>query len=265
MDLSKLIDKLGRLGFSVYEAKAYLSLLKNSPATGYEIAKGSGIPPSKIYEVVSKLLARSVVSPLSGKPVKYIPQNIKVFLKNQKNDFNDTLDFLDKNLPSLGDSVADYLWNVHDYADFMKRAQNLISAAEKEIILLGWDSELELIMDYLKKRNVKKLAIIQFGAMQLSVKGAIYNHGIERILETEKGGRMFSIVTDRSNLLQGVIDGEKDTVRGVYTSHHSLVEMAIDYMTHEIYTTKMYDKFAEEMDKKFGGKDLKKLRNIWKP
>ncbi|GAF72437.1 unnamed protein product, partial [marine sediment metagenome] len=57
---------------------------------------------------------------------------------------------------------------------------------------------------------------------------------------------------------------ESGQVRGIYTSHPSLVELAMDYMKHEIYTTKMYDRFAKEMDRKFGGKNLKKLRDVWK-
>jgi sugar-specific transcriptional regulator TrmB len=263
MEFKELVEKLVQLGFSSYEARAYISLLKHHPVTGYELAKSSGIPPSKIYEVIAKLLSRSIISPLSGKPTKYLPQDNRIFLKSLRANFHDTIDYLEKHLPTLGDIDIDYVWNVNDMNNFMTMVKDIIRGAKNNIIVLGWDSELREIMGDLKKCKVKsKLAIIQFGSMNVDI-GVVYNHGIEKVLESEKGGRMFSLVADGSNLLQGIFS-ESKTVRGIYTSHPSLVEMAIDHMVHEIYTTKMYDKFAKEMDRKFGGKHLKKLRNIWK-
>ena len=263
MEFKELVEKLITLGFSSYEARAYISLLKHHPVTGYELAKSSGIPPSKIYEVISKLLTRSIISPLSGKPTKYIPQDNSVFLKNLRSNFQDTISYLEKYLPTLGDVDIDYVWNVNDMTDFMNMVKDTIRSAKESLILLGWDSELQEILSDLKKSKIKeKIAIIQFGNMKVDI-GVVYNHGIEKVLEREKGGRMFSLVADNASLLQ-VIISEYKRVRGIYTSHPSLVEMAKDHMVHEIYTTKMYDKFAKEMDRKFGGKNLKKLRNIWK-
>jgi sugar-specific transcriptional regulator TrmB len=262
MEFKDLVEKLAKLGFSKYEAKAYITLLKHNPSTGYELAKHSGIPPSKIYEVISRLLARSIISPLSGKPVKYIPQNNKVFLKNLSESFQETIDYLEKYLPTLRDSGIDYIWNVTDLNNFINKAKEMIKEATKEIILLGWDKELQEIHGELKKKKMKKIAIIRLGSMDIDV-GVVYNHGVEAVLKQEKGGRMFSLVTDSTGLLQGIIS-ENGHVRGIFTSHPSLVEMAIDHMTHEIYTLKMYDLFEEEMDMAFGGKDLTRMRNIWK-
>lgn len=261
MEFKDLVEKLVRLGFSGYEAKAYISLLKRNPTTGYELAKSSGIPPSKVYEVISKLLARSIISPLPGKPVKYIPQSTHLFLNNLRDDFQGTINYLDENLSELGDGGFDYIWNINDMHDFMNRAKDMVANAKKDIIVLGWDSELRELMTELKENSIEKKAIIQFGSMPIET-GVAYVHGIEKVLEREKGGRIFSIVTDGSSLLQGIIS-ESRQVRGIYTSHPSLVEMAADYMIHEIYVTKMYDRFTKEMDSKFGGKTLYKLRNIW--
>ena len=52
------IDGLVKIGFSEYEAKAYVALLRENPITGYQLAKLSGVPRSMIYEVLSKLVLR---------------------------------------------------------------------------------------------------------------------------------------------------------------------------------------------------------------
>jgi len=40
--------KLVKIGFSEYEAKAYVALLRESPVTGYELSMLSGVPRSMI-------------------------------------------------------------------------------------------------------------------------------------------------------------------------------------------------------------------------
>ena len=62
MVVNKIISHLIEVGFSEYEAKVYASLVKTNPATAYEIAKNSGIPTSKIYEVISKLQEKKISS-----------------------------------------------------------------------------------------------------------------------------------------------------------------------------------------------------------
>lgn len=261
MEFNGLVEKLSQLGFTTYEARAYLTLMKHHPVTGYELAKHSGVPPSKIYEVIAKLLDRSIISPLSGKPTKYIPQDNKIFLKNLRTNFQNTLDYLERNLPTLDSPTFDYVWNVTDRDDLLFQAKEMIRSAQSEIIILAWDEELSIILDELSKQKKCKVAVVQFGSMPVSL-GVIYDHGIEKVLEREKGGRLFALVIDSKSLLQGLISRSGD-VRGIFTSHPSLVELGMDYMKHEIYTAKMYDEFAKDMDQRFGGKDLKKLRDIW--
>jgi sugar-specific transcriptional regulator TrmB len=164
MEFKELVDKLAQLGFSSYEARAYITLLKHHPVTGYELAKSSGIPPSKIYEVIAKLLSRSIISPLSGKPTKYIPQDNRVFLKNLQTNFHETISYLENHLPHLGDIDVDYVWNVNNTDEIMSMAKDMVRSAKESVILLGWDSELTEILKELKKtEKKKKIAIIQFG------------------------------------------------------------------------------------------------------
>ena len=49
---TELISQLAKFGFTQNEAKAYLTLLKQSPATGYEVSQHSGVPRSAIYEIL---------------------------------------------------------------------------------------------------------------------------------------------------------------------------------------------------------------------
>ena len=52
---------LQQLGFSEYEARAYLALLQRNPLNGYELAKVSGLPRANVYAVLQKLEERGAV------------------------------------------------------------------------------------------------------------------------------------------------------------------------------------------------------------
>ena len=52
-----LKDYLTQIGFSEYEAKVYLALLHESPGTGYQLSKKSGVPRSMVYEALGRLAA----------------------------------------------------------------------------------------------------------------------------------------------------------------------------------------------------------------
>jgi HTH-type transcriptional regulator, sugar sensing transcriptional regulator len=53
-----LMVALTALGFTEYEAKVYLALLREHPATGYQLGKQAGIPRPMVYEALGRLHAR---------------------------------------------------------------------------------------------------------------------------------------------------------------------------------------------------------------
>ena len=68
---TELILQLSKFGFTQNEAKAYLTLLKHCPATGYEVSQHSGVPRSAIYEILRKLELCGAVYSEGKKPVHY--------------------------------------------------------------------------------------------------------------------------------------------------------------------------------------------------
>ena len=53
-----LLNQFIKIGFTEYEAKVYLALLRKHPATGYQLSKESGVPRSMVYEALKRLHAR---------------------------------------------------------------------------------------------------------------------------------------------------------------------------------------------------------------
>ncbi|MEI2690522.1 MAG: helix-turn-helix domain-containing protein [Anaerolineae bacterium] len=68
-----LLAKLAELGFTEYEAKVYLALLDDYPASGYQISKTAGVPRSMVYEALGRLKLRGAVLETPDEPRHALP------------------------------------------------------------------------------------------------------------------------------------------------------------------------------------------------
>ncbi|HHU31388.1 MAG TPA: TrmB family transcriptional regulator, partial [Clostridia bacterium] len=51
-----VLKELAKIGFNLYDAKAYIALIQNPDISAYEISKISGVPQSKIYETMKRIV-----------------------------------------------------------------------------------------------------------------------------------------------------------------------------------------------------------------
>ena len=63
------------LGLTSYEIKVYLSLLETGSMTASDISKKSGVPYSKIYEVLNSLEDKGWLESDSSRPQKFFPKS----------------------------------------------------------------------------------------------------------------------------------------------------------------------------------------------
>lgn len=71
MDKDKYIKKLVEVGLLPREARIYLSLLTKNSFTATEIAKISGIPRQKIYEILDNIIKKGICIEKVGKVKRY--------------------------------------------------------------------------------------------------------------------------------------------------------------------------------------------------
>ncbi len=80
-----IINDMKKLGFSEYECKAYLKLLEDFPLNGYTLSQKSGIPRSRIYEVLKNLMEKQMVfEQIREKNKLYYPLDPDVFINKAK-------------------------------------------------------------------------------------------------------------------------------------------------------------------------------------
>src|SRR5262245_14170727 len=128
---------LQELGFSEYEARAYVALLQRSPLNGYELAKASGVPRANVYSVLQKLEERGAVVRLESQAgVRYAPVPPSELTQRLGDRFQDTLAAAQRSLQELAQPAEhDYIWNARGYAVLIEHAQALIDAARARLLV----------------------------------------------------------------------------------------------------------------------------------
>ncbi len=262
--MESLIQKLMTLGLSEYEAKAYIALLHSHPASAYEVSKASGIPTSKVYHVIDKLLERGMVaSAAGGRTRQFVPMNSDEFLGRYQSTVAQTIASLRQDLAHLSEQPQrSSIWNIPDTGYLIEKAVSMIDGAQETLMISLWKDEFALLEPALQKALKRKVraAIIHFGAPVSNI-SAMYAHPIEETIYQEKGGRGIVLVRDSAEVLLGTLY-ESGRVEGAWSTNQGFVTLAEDYIKHDIYIMKIVRRFDGALVKKFGA-HYAKLRDVF--
>jgi sugar-specific transcriptional regulator TrmB len=133
-----LMHRLTQIGFTEYEARIYLALLQDNPATGYQLSKRSGVPRSMAYEALGRLDTRGAVLQTSdGKSTRYRPLPPQMLLARERAEHNKRIDALVQGLDELYQaSDGDQIWSISGREAVLAYAAQQIQSAEVELMLV---------------------------------------------------------------------------------------------------------------------------------
>ncbi len=251
------------LGLSENEARAYVALLSENPLTAYEVAKKSGIPSSKIYEVMRKLDNRYMVQSIHGERSRgFVPMPPDEFINNYRSNMEESLDSLNSELSDLKTGIdTTYTWHIREYDSLLLKARRMINTSESNLLVQLWSEEMKLLLESMEKAEKRgvKIAILHYGATNIKV-GQIYKHPIEGSIFTDNNSRGFAMVADSKEALLGKVSESKLDM--IWSMNEGFVLMAEDYIRHDIYFIKTARRFAPLLKARFGG-NFEKLRDIF--
>jgi sugar-specific transcriptional regulator TrmB len=231
------IDSLVRLGFSEYEAKAYVALLRESPVTGYQLAKLSGVPRSMIYEVVGKLTARGAAMTLRKEgSTKYAPVAAEEFLDQLHRDQEALIALLKDELDHLISAPdLEYVWNIEGHENILAKAGEMIEQAEVRIYLALLPATFPDLQPVLEEAIGRGVRVVLYTTSELDLPGGrvIVAHVSEETLGQARGLGLI-LVTDGEEVLVGEwLDATR--ARASWTSTPLLVFIAEHHLRTDLY------------------------------
>jgi len=257
-----IFETLKNLNFTEYEAKAYLTLLEESPLTGYAVAKNSGVPRSRIYEVLDSLAIRGDILVSPGNTPQYTPVPARELIKNRRRKAEENFELAEKSLAEFERSANDRenIWNITGRNEILDKVKDCILSAKKRILLEVWKEEFEELESELRqavKRGVN-VTIIAYGEI-VSDFANVYLHYMGHEITEEYGGRWLVISGDDSEVVAGIVSLGKDS-RAAWTRHVGLVMPITEVMIHDLYLMEIMEKHRKPLEESFG-ENLVNLRH----
>jgi sugar-specific transcriptional regulator TrmB len=229
-----LVAHLQRIGFTQYEARIYITLARTGPLNGNEISQASGVPSSKTYETLRKLLTKGAVTAFPDTAAtRYVAHPPTQILERYREDVNHTLDQLEVELGRLGAFEAEeQVFSMRGELSVLARARELLQA---EIYLSLWSEELPALRRALldARDRALRLHVMLYGqAPDLDIHH-LYHHSHAEIVRRRIGGRLLVLVADSSETLVARF-AAGNQVYGFSSRNRALALLAQEYLGHDI-------------------------------
>lgn len=260
MELETILNNFKALGFTEYEGKVYLSLLKNHPSSAYKISQDSSVPHSRVYDITRRLIKKGYVVSQGANPEVYSPISPAELIDSLKRDNTRLTDDLQAQLDTIKfESDFDPVWNLSVKKEALELSIELINSAQKEIFIGLWDEELKLFKDSLRRRHDEgvKVFVLIYGNSKLDF-GNVFYHSIDNTGDKKSDGSTLDLVIDSTVCLTGNLGGST-SCQAVWTRNSGLIKSIEGYLIHDFFIAEIGKKFGNEIDSAFGV-NLEKLR-----
>lgn len=232
-----LIDRLMKIGFSEYEAKAYVALLRESPVTGYQLSKTSGVPRSMIYEVLGKLTGRGAAMTLrKGDSTRYAPVPAEEFLDQLRREHEELTASLKDDLAVLA-SPADleYVWNIEGHENIIAKAIEMIRQAKTRIYLALVPATCQTLQPALEEAIERGVRVRLYTTSKVDVANCrvVVAHVSEETLGQARGLGLILVIDGEEVLIAEWLTATQ--ARASWTSSPLLVFIAEHHLRTDLY------------------------------
>ena len=230
-----LVDVLRRFDCSAYESKAYMALVQGGPMRPVDLARRSGIPSGRIYDILKSLDRKGFVRKQGIRPAMYDAEHPRTIVNVEMQKIQESAD------QALPDAEAAYdvrrgereellgnTWSVSGYAGFAREVKNNVTSSVKSLHI--FDSDLT----WITPRDVAELRKALGRGIQIYANTT--SRSQESLRELGSGGVKVKVVAakvesyyvfdERRVLLRlhnpdGAVVFDDETIAKILINHHS--------------------------------------------
>jgi Cd2+/Zn2+-exporting ATPase len=234
------------LGFTEYEARVYLALLKDNPTTGYQLSRQSGVPRSMVYEALGRLEVRgAVLKTAERRAMLYRPVPPDIMVDTWEKEHSDRMKSLRSSLRSLfARPREDHVWSIQGLLPVMSYAEQTIEEASREALLVLTDQALESLRRCIEEaagRGVSVHAVLT-GSAKLAVGESVRHPPLES--ELQNLTRLLVVLVDDRQAL--IADLGADAAATI-TTNANLVMIAHQFVWMELFAQRIHAKIGPQL------------------
>ncbi|WP_158693232.1 TrmB family transcriptional regulator [Streptomyces viridochromogenes] len=255
----KAVEQLTELGFSQYEARAYVGLLGSEPMTGYALAGRTGIPQPKVYETLRRLEDKDAVVRVGDNPARFLAVPADQLLAQVDAGFRARVAESRRSLAELsqeqGNQRAHVLPSLSEWESVAATASGIIRRAAQHVYLSAHADQLTpLGADILdaQDRGVR-FDILSFGPSPVTVRNGrtVQHTSTEGVLYRHHQARHLAVVADNHDTLWALAPDGHDWNAAVINDP-LFTAVVKGYIRHDLYVQQIYADFPDELRTRYG-------------
>lgn len=247
--MKDLIQQFKNMNFNEYEAKAYISLVKQGTVTAYQVSKDSGVPRARIYDVLDNLVEKGIVIKEEIDEAKqYSPLAVDVFLQkvqtNWQHNFKDVSTSL-KEIEKIDSIPTNRVMTLKDKEMIISYCQALLKKAKKRIIISMWEDMYEL----LKKDLEEAAKRVSIKGLTIHVNNPLSNidtHRPTQFTEKTTSEQWFILSIDAQEMIYGPSLEARNIA--FYTNDPVHIYLLEDYIWHDVLVNRIVKRSNEDFD-----------------
>jgi len=252
---NKAFENLKCLGFTEYEARIYVQVLRRGQTTAYEISKSANVPRPNAYHALEVLAKRGAVLPISENPVRYVAADPDELLDAIARQTKALCSDLAEQLSAVASSSDNqYVWALRGETAIHDKMNALIAGSRKAVWIKAADDILRRYKDALGKaaRRGVDILIVMFGVdpdeFRFNDASRVYVHEANG-LRMGTADNLFTVAIDHREMLTAAM--EEDLV-AAHTRNRAIVAIAESLIRHDYYMAEIAARFGRQIDKAFG-------------
>ena len=262
----ELLEELTAIGFTEYEAKVYLALLQEHPATGYQLSKSSGVPRSMVYEALKRLHRRgAALETIEGRSTLYRPLPPQVLLDRYEKEQRRRVKGLREGLGVLYRAdLDDRVWTISGRSTVLAYARQMLQEAEAETYLVLGDDALGVLEAEIEEASSRGLALNTL----LTGEGKLEHGRVARHPPLE------SELQELTDLLLVAVEGGEMLVASAaahrqmtatVTRDPDMVFIARQFVWMELFTQRIYARIGPDLLERLDPEDREIFESLEKP
>jgi HTH-type transcriptional regulator, sugar sensing transcriptional regulator len=166
------VAALEALGLTELEARVYLWLLTDHPATGYRIAREIGKPVANTYKALETLHAKGAIEITEAKKRLYTPSPPQDLLRRMREQYTANINTVEKQLKALKPSVRDTrIYQLSNTAQVIERSRSILAAARRVVVADAFPAILDRLAPDLRKAAARRVDVSVKCYQNVTIKG----------------------------------------------------------------------------------------------
>src|SRR5713226_1208269 len=251
MSLSDKTRKaLEKIGLTSYEIKTYASLLKTGQINASDLSQKSGVPYSKIYEVLGTLEEKGWIGSDDSRPTQYFAKSpataVQTSRQQLETEFKNSEDVILKELTPLyeqsGTSERPDIWIISGVINIATKILEMVDSCRNEVLIT-----IPKVAEELAKEALPKLRLLHDKGVEITilVSEDVDSETLKSLsrvakVKVKKGLFGGGIISDKRYvvILLGEDLGTSGSAEAIWADHSGLAGFAREYFEYLLKESK---------------------------